>query len=344
MKHLKLIGIDLAKNAFQVCLVDKDNQVIKNSKVSRSKFLDQIRQLPRDAAIAMEACSSAHHWARQFQKMGFKVVLIPAQHVKPFVGKQKNDANDARAITEAACRPNLHPVPVKTIEQQDIKIVRSSRDRLVRQRTRLVNHLRGHCAEYGVVMPQGIHAFRRGVAEVLECAENGLSAVMRTLLAEGYSELIELNSRIDELEKQQHQLCKPIEDYQRLQQVPGIGPINAAAVISEIGDGSQFNKGRGYAAYLGLVPRQHSSGNTTILAGITKNGNRQLRTLLVHSARTLVRYVDKRDDGLSRWVKALIARRGKNKAIVALANKLARICWAVLRYKKPYNATLVSAH
>lgn len=344
MNHLKLIGIDLAKTNFQVCLVDKNNKVIKNSKVSRSKFLDRIRQLPRDALIAMEACSSAHHWAREFQKMGFKVVLIPAQHVKPFVGKQKNDANDARAITEAACRPNLHPVPVKTIEQQDIKIIRSSRSRLVKERTRLDNHLRGHCAEYGVVMPKGIHAFRRRVAKVLECADNGLSTIMRTQLAEGYRELIELDRRISELEKQQHELCKPIEDYQRLQQIPGIGPINAAAAISEIGDGRQFNKGRGYAAYLGLVPRQYSSGSTTLLGGITKNGNRELRTLLVHSARTLVRYVDKRDDGLSRWVKGIIARRGKNKAIVALANKLARICWAVLRYKQSYNAALVSAH
>ena len=192
-------------------------------------------------------------------------------------------------------------------------------------------------------MPQGIHVFRKRVAEVLECAENGLSAVMREQLAQGYDELIKLNERVSELEAKQKQLCEQIEDYQRLLQVPGIGPMNAAAIVSEIGDGSQFRKGRDYAAFCGLVPRQYSSGDKTILAGITKNGNRQLRTLLVHSARTLVRYMEKRDDGLSRWVKGIIARRGKNKAIVALANKLARICWAVLRYKETYNAALASA-
>jgi transposase len=343
MNDIKLASLDLAKNKFQLCLTDTDNQVIKNQKIKRARVLDRIRQLPEGTKIAMEACASAHYWARQFQAMGYEVLLIPAQHVKPFVGKQKNDANDARAIAEAACRPQLYLVPVKTIEQQDIKVVRSSRERLVKVRTALVNHLRGHCGEYGVVMPQGIGQFRKRVASVLEDADNGISVTMREILSQGYEEFVELDDKIKALEKQQQQLCQTNEDYGRLLEIPGVGPMNAAAIISEIGDGSQFSSGREYAAFCGLVPRQHSSGEKTIMSGITKNGNRQLRTLLVHSARTLVRYMEKKNDALSRWVKEIAARRGKNKAIVALANKLARVCWAVLFHKTRYQAELVSA-
>jgi len=344
MNDCKLAGIDLAKNSFQACLLNSTNEVIKNRKLSRAKVLDFMRQLPRDITIAMEACASAHYWARQFKKMGFtRVLLIPAQHVKPFVGKQKNDANDARAICEAAQRPKLHPVPIKSVEQQDIKALRSSRDRMVKERTGLVSHLRGHCSEYGVIVPKGINIFRRRVPEILESGDNELSPVMRDILFQGYEEIVSLDEKVIELERKLSQLCKPRKDYQRLLQIPGIGPMNAAAIISEIGDGSQFSSGREYAAFCGLVPRQFSSGDRTLSAGITKNGNRQLRTLLVHSARTLVRYMVNREDALSRWVQRIIARRGKNKAIVALANKMARVCWAVLRHEQPYQASLATA-
>lgn len=343
MKYCKVCSIDLAKNSFQICLLDQDNKVIKNRKVTRAKLLDFLRQLPTDIIVAMEACSSAHYWARQCQKLGFaKILLVPAQHVKPFVGKQKNDANDARAIGEAAQRPNLYPVPIKSIEQQDIKLLRSNRERWVKERTRLVNHFRGHCAEYGVIIPKGITLFRKRLPELLECADNELSTVMRAQLAEGYEELIRLDEKIASLESQLNALCSQREDYQRLVQIPGIGPMNAAAMLSEIGDGSQFESGRHYAAYCGLVPRQHSSGDRSMSGSITKAGNRQLRTLLVHSARTLTRYMVERDDRLSRWVQGIIARRGKNKAAVALANKLARICWAVLRHERTYNASLAT--
>jgi len=344
MNDCKLASIDLAKAVFQVCLFDSDNQVIVNKKVKRANLLDFLRQLPAEAVFAMEGCATAHYWARQIRKLGFKkVILVPAQHVKAFVGTQKNDANDARAIGEAALRPNLHPIPIKTIEQQDIKLVLSHREHWVRQRTRLVNHLRGHCAEYGVVMPKGINSFRRQLPQVLEAADNELSSVMREVIASGYEQLVQADGKIRQLERQLKQLCSHRADFKRLIDIGGIGPINAAAAISEIGNGSQFANGRGYAAYIGLVPRQHSSGGRQINLGITKAGNRQLRTLLVHSARTLVRYMANRDDALSRWVKGIIARRGKNKAIVALANKLARICWAVLRHEKPYNPALVNA-
>jgi len=337
MTQCKRISIDLAKNVFQICLFDADNKVIKNVKVRRAKLLDMMRQLPSDAVVVMEACATSHYWARQFQKLGFSdVVLVPAQHVTPFVGTQKNDANDARAIGEASLRPNLHPVPIKSLEQQDIKFLRSHRALLVKQRNQLVNHLRGHCSEYGVVIATGINSLRRHLPEVIESADNELTSILREHLAQGYEELVRLDEKISSLEKQLHQLCKARKDYNRLQKIMGIGPLNAAAIISEIGDGSQFKCGREYAAYCGLVPRQHSSGGKQISTGITKAGNKELRTLLVHSARTLVRYMVNRDDPLSRWVNGIIARRGKNKAIVALANKLARICWAVLRYEQPF--------
>ena len=343
MKYCKFLSIDLAKNYFQICLLDGDNKVIKNRKVTRAKLLDALRQLPRDITVAMEACGSAHYWARLCQRMGFKkVLLIPAQHVKPFVGKQKNDANDARAIGEAAQRPNLYPVPIKTVEQQDLKMLLSSRDRWVKERKSLVNHLRGHCAEYGVIIPKGINTFRKSLPEVIECGDNELTVIMRAQLAHGYDELRRMDEKIAALDKQVVQLGRQREDYKRLVEIPGIGPINATAVLSEIGDGSQFASGRDYAAYCGLVPRQFSSGDRTMSGGITKAGNRQLRTLLVHSARTLVRYMVHRDDQLSRWVQGIIARRGKNKAIVALANKLARVCWAILRHERPYHAALTT--
>jgi len=322
MKQCKRISIDIAKNKFQVCQLDAGNQVLKNKPVRRSKLLDVMRQLPLDAVVVMEACGSAHYWARQFLAMGFsKVILVPAQHVTPF---------------EASLRPNLHPVPIKTLEQQDIKLLRSHRALFVKQRKQLVNHLRGHCAEYGVIIATGLNSFRMRLPEVLECADNELTSIVREQLAQSYDELVRLDEKIKSLDKQLHQLCKPREDYNRVQQIMGIGPLNAAAMISEIGDGSQFKCGREYAAYLGLVPRQHSSGDKQISSGITKAGNKELRTLLVHSARSLVRYMVNRDDPLSRWVNGIIARRGKNKAIVALANKLARICWAVLRYEQPF--------
>jgi len=195
------------------------------------------------------------------------------------LARKKNDANDARATGEASLRPNLHLVPIKTVEQQDIKFLRSHRELMVKQRKQLVNHLRGHCAEYGVIMATGINSFRKCLPEVIECADNELTSILREHLARGYEDLARLDEKISSLDKQLHQLCKPRKDYNRLQKIMGIGPLNAAAIISEIGDGSQFQCGREYAAYCGLVPRQHSTGDKQISSGITKAGNKELRTL-----------------------------------------------------------------
>ena len=258
---------------------------------------------------------------------------MPAQHVKPFVGHQKNDANDARAICEAALRPSVHFVPVKTIGQQDIKALRNVRQRLVEQRTCTANQARAFAAEYGVIFPKQIKKkkLRELLPLALEDAENGLSMVMRRLLREVHDEIRLISDDIETIEKDILELCQQQPRFKALLAIPGVGPIICAALLSELGDGCQFQNGRQLSAWCGLVPRQHSSGGKSNLSGITKNGNKQLRTLILHGARSIVRFADKRDDAMGQWLRALIQRRGKVKAIVALANKLCRIGWHIIR-------------
>ena len=335
--NCKIVGVDLAKNVFQVCQLGEDNQVISNKKVPRAKLLHTLRQLPKSTPVAMEACGASHYWARQLQDMGMTVKLIPAQHVKAFAGHQKNDAVDALAICEAAQRPSIHCVPVKTVEQQDIKALRCTRQQWVDHRTALSNQIRGLSAEYGVIFSRSLAKLRCHLPQVIEDGNNGLSWVMRERLSEAYQELCDYDKKIKAIERKMHLLCKEQSSYRRLLEIPGIGPMTSAALISELGDGSQFSNGRQMSAWCGLVPRQQSSGDRTVSLGITKNGNQQLRTLLIHGARAVVfkRHADK--GGLSRWISRLIERRGKHKAIVALANKMARVCWAVIHSEQSYN-------
>jgi transposase len=335
--NCKIIGIDLAKNVFQVCLLGEDNKVISNKKIPRAKLLHTLRQLPESIPVAMEACGASHHWARQLQDMGMEVKLLPAQHVKAFAGHQKNDAIDALAICEAAQRPSIHSVPVKTIEQQDIKALRCTRQQWVDHRTALGNQIRGLSTEYGVIFSRSLAQLRCHLPEAAEDEKNGLSSIMRQRLREAYQELCDYDVKIKTIERQLHMLCQQQSNYRPLLEIPGIGPLISAALISELGDGSQFSNGRQMSAWCGLVPRQHSSGDRTVSLGITKNGNQQLRTLLIHGARAVVfrRHAD--GGGLSRWISGLVERRGKHKAIVALANKLARVCWAVIRSEQSYN-------
>lgn len=332
----KIVGIDIAKNVFQVCQLGEDNKVISNKKIPRAKLLDALRQLPESTLVAMEACGTAHHWARQLQEMGLEVRLLPAQHVKAFTGHQKNDAIDALGICEAAFSPRIHCVPVKTLEQQDIKALRCARQQWVDHRTALGNQIRGLSAEYGVIFPRSLAQLRRQLPLAAEDQKNGLSSIMRERLREAYQELCDYDTKIARVDRQLHTLCRQNASYQRLMEIPGIGPIISAALISELGDGSQFSNGREMSAWCGLVPRQHSSGDRTVSLGITKNGNKHLRTLLIHGARSVVFCRKTEGDALSRWVSRLVERRGKHKAIVALANKLARICWAVIRSEQSY--------
>lgn len=331
------IGLDLAKNVFH--LVCFDNRFKEHSKrmLKRHQVLKYFANLPA-CSVAMEACSSANYWARELNKLGHDVKLIPAQHVKRFLPGNKNDYNDARAIAEASTRDSIRTVAVKTIEEQDIQALHRIRSQCKRDRTALVNSVRGLLSEYGITITKGIRSIRRAIPELLEDADNGLSDYFRELLARRYDQLIELDGHIEFYTHKLEQLARQDEACQRLQTIPGFGPIVSSAFLGVIGHGEQFSKGREAAASLGLVPRQHGTGGKTILLGISKRGDKYLRSLLVHGARSVVTYAIGKDDSLSRWINRIHERRGKNKAVVAMANKMARIGWAVLRHKTGYQA------
>jgi transposase len=264
------------------------------------------------------------------------VKLIPPQYVKPYVRGNKNDYNDALAIAEAVTRPEMRFVPVKTPEQQDVQALHRLRERRLADRTALCNQLRGLLAEYGLVFPEGINVLRRRLPELLEDSENGLSDLFRRLLAQSYQQLQELDGHIDHYTREMEHQSLQSEACRRLLTIPGYGPIVAGVFHSTVGHGEAYRRGRDVSAALGLVPRQHSSGGKEVLLGISKRGDRYLRSLLVHGARSVVIRAAKKDDRLSRWINKVRAARGFNKAVVALANKMARIGWAVLANKTDY--------
>lgn len=336
MTQYKMIGIDLAKTVFQVCALNKVGKVVFNKRMSRKKLPVFVQQLPT-CTIAMEACGSANYWARRFIQMGHSVRLIPAQHVKAFVKTQnKNDANDAVAICEAALRPNIHAVPVKSIEQQDLQMLHRVRQRLVSQRTALANQIRAYLRENGIVVPKQLYNLMKELPFILEDAGNGLSDSARLLIRMLLDELKTGKQKVNEIDQQLKQWIAQDESCQRLLTIPGYGPIIVTALVAAIGDGHQFAKGRSLAACLGLTPRHQGSGGKTMLMSTTKAGNPYLRYLLIHGARTVTTWCKNKNDRLSRWIKKLIERRGKHKAIVALANKCARIAWALLSNKTTF--------
>jgi len=272
--------------------------------------------------------------------MGHDVKLIPPQHVKPLVQGNKNDYNDARAIAEAVNRPRVSFVAIKTAEEHDIQAIHRIRSQCLRDRTALSNSTRGLLAEYGISFTKGLATLRRLIPEFLEDADNGLSFRFRNILARRYEQLVELDEHIAFYTKELELLSQQDDGCQRLQTIPGYGPIIASAFRSTIGNGQSYACGRQAAASLGLVPRQHSSGGKNVLLGISKRGDKYLRKLLVHGARAVVLHAANRDDSLSRWIVRLQERRGWNKTIVAVANKMARIGWAVLRHNTRYEPNL----
>jgi transposase len=327
--NIKRIGIDLAKQVFQLHGVDHQEKPVLRKQLRRNQMLNYFAKLP-PCLIGIEACSSSHYWARQLQKFGHTVKLIAPQFVKPYVKSNKNDANDAEAICEAVARPNMRFVAIKTIEQQDIQAVHRIRSGLVQQRTAKVNQIRGLLAEYGIVVERRVEKLRKALPLLLEDAENGLSFDFRVLLQSLQQDLIALDDRSSEMDKKIQQLAISNSTAKRLQQIPGIGPITSTALVCAIGDGKQFKRGHDLAAWLGLTPRQHSSGGKDCLLGISKRGDTYLRTLLIHGARAVLKVAYKKDDPRSRWLQNLCSRRNKNIAAVALANKNARIVWALL--------------
>ena len=331
------IGLDLAKMVFQVHGVDRDEQRVIKRQLRRSQMLTFFEQLPA-CKIGMEACAGAHYWARELGQMGHEVKLIAPQFVKPYVKSQKNDANDAEAICEAVGRPNMRFVAIKTVAQQDLQAVHRIRGELVKSRTAKVNQIRGLLAEYGEIVPARIESIRRAIPELQEDATNGLTPLFRRLLEGLRLDLVELDRRVGELDQEIAVAAKEDPVARRLQTVPGIGPITATALVAAVGDGRQFKRGRDLAAWLGLTPGQHSSGGKDHLLGISKRGDSYLRTLLIHGARSVLRAVGNKSDPRSRWIAGVAARRHKNVAAVALANKNARIVWALLTRGEDYDS------
>ena len=338
------VGVDLAKNVFQVHGVDRNEKPVWRRKLNREEWLKVLlEKIEPGCEIDMEACGGAHHWARKLEAHGYTVKLIAPQFVKPYVKGNKNDANDAEAICEAMSRPHMRFVKVKTIEQQDIQAVHRIRAGLMEQRTAKANQIRGLVSEYGLVATKEILHLRAAIPLWLEDAENGLTSRFRSLLHGLWQDLLLLCERIAELDLESARIAADDPVAKRLQQLRGVGPMIATALLATVGDATQFANGRQMAASLGLTPRQNSSGGKDRLLGISKRGDAYVRCLLVHGARSMIRMAKEKDDRLSQWVMRIATTRHPNVAAVAMANKTARIAWAMITRGSDYQPDLVAA-
>lgn len=340
MKEITTIGIDLAKSVFQVHVADRFGNKLWSKKVSRAKLRELIVNTP-ESLIGMEACGSAHYWAKEFTAMGHEVKLMNPRFVKPYVKNNKNDARDAEAICEAVTRPTMRFVPIKTVEQQNLIALHTMRSQVVRRRTQISNCLRGLLAEQGVICGKGRVALRGRVAEILGGEVTEFQSIP-FWLQDMYEELRTLDRRVDAYDLEIKKNAAASEVAQRLLEIPGIGQITATAMEAKIGDVNCFKSGRDLGAFLGLVPRQNSSGGKEKLSGISKRGDRYLRNLLIHGARAEIRatlaYKKGERSLYHTWIVQTVNRVGQNKAAVALANKHARMIWAMLKHKRSFNA------
>lgn len=337
--NITTMGFDIAKNVFQLHGVDANGKTMLRKQLKRSQVLTFFANLS-PCRIGLEACSGAHYWARELIKLGHDARLISPQFVKPYVKGNKNDANDAEAICEAVGRSSMRFVPIKSIEQQDLQMLHRVRSGLVKERTALANRIRGLLAEYGIIVAIGIVKLRQQLPDILEDAENGLTMAARTVFADLQGQLLELDKQVAAYGDKIQAIHRASDVSQRLSDVPGIGPITATALLASLGDGKAFASARQVSAWLGLVPRQDSSGGKPRLLGISKRGDVYLRTLLIHGARAVVKAATQKDDSQSRWINDLVKRRNANIAAVAVANKNARIVWALLTGPANYKVSV----
>src|SRR5262252_2709339 len=341
-QNLSVVGIDLAKRVFHVAGMDETGKIVLRKRLTREALLPFIARLP-PVVIGMEACGGAHYWGRRFREHGHTVKLIAPQFVKPYVKSNKNDPADAEAICEAVTRPTMRFVPIKEVDQQDLQSLHRARERVVKARTALVNEIRGLLAEYGIVLPQSVTKFRQTFTQTLETERAKLTPLSAELFAQLYDEFGVLEKRLTSYTDKiaaigaAHPVC------QRLMTIPGIGPLTATALVAAVSNASAFKNGRQFAAWIGLVPRQHSTGGKPRLLGMSKRGDVYLRTLFVHGARATLRWLRLKTDRRSTWLRGLMDRRGKNKAAVALANKNARIAWVLLTTDQVYSAEQAAA-
>lgn len=337
MTEIMTVGLDLAKSVFQVHGVDQDGRPVVRKKLRRGQVLGFFAGLS-PCLIGLEACASAHYWARELQALGHTVRLIPPQYVKPFVKTNKNDAADAEAICEALSRPMMRFAPLKSAEQQSVLMLHRARELLVRQRTMLINALRGHFGEFGIVVAQGASKVTALIGIVEDRQDDRLPALAREALGSLVGQLRMVQEQILGLERELMVWHRASEASRRLAAIPGVGVITATALVATIGDASQFHSGRQLAAWLGLVPKQHSSGGKERLGRISKRGDSYLRKLLVHGARTVLLWSRRKKERRSPWQEALLARRPTNVVLVAMANKTARVVWALLRRGEAFRA------
>lgn len=335
MTQISTIGLDLAKSVFQVHGADIDGHPVLRKKLRRGQVLRFFSTL-EPCLVAMEACGGAHHFARELQDLGHKVHLIPPQYVKPFVKTNKNDAADAEAICEAAQRPTMRFAPIKSREQQAVLMIHRTRDLLVRQRTQLINALRGHLSEFGIVVAQGRCNTGKLITIVEDETDDRLPELARQTLRSFVEQLYATNLQIAELESRLRSWHRSNEASRRLTAIPGVGIITATAIVATVGDASQFSSGRQLAAWLGIVPKQNSSGGKARLGRISKHGDGYLRRLLVHGARAVLRWSRNDKEKRTPWLEAMLVRRPTNVVLVAMANKNARIIWAMLSRSEEY--------
>ena len=337
MTQLNTIGVDLAKNVIQVSVVTTRGKELCNKALTRKKFAEFLVLQP-PALVAFEACATAHHWARLAKGAGHRIRILPAISVAPYRQGHKTDQNDALAVAEAAVRPHIKEAPLKSIEQQGLQAIQRSREMLIRDRTAISNHIRGLLLEFGIAIPKGFYHLHQAVPAILEDAENGVPDMFRPTLHLMHERLLQIKRDIDQLTQQIESLVKTNDACQRLLDIEGVGPISAVLLYATLGSGEAFHNGREFSAYLGLTPKQYSSGGKTNLIGISRYvANKRLRAVLIQGARAYIHRIKEPKTPKDKWLMAIVNRAGYGKAAVALANKNVRTAWAMLTRETEYN-------